>query len=337
MPFFLKTLVKTIFQLLLFTIVNQELVAMEVINNSQKKRDLDFSFSAFSPVQFCSWKEAEDTVTTEKKDQEIRKAEEKFILPILYNERSIDFQVNSEITYRSHRHFVKNESKKIFFQAWQLENELQKLTRQTDSLRKSYSGATNEQKEAMAANILNMEKRTIELNQEIPALYQNARNEENLYWKSVSEKEISSFQAKIKQYNDSVEQVKSKIHEQTLAKSISVSDTLYLEKEQTKTTESKPEASTEIAYKIQISAHKGKIPDTANKLIKKLSAIRKVENYMDDKGVKVYTTGNVRNYNEALTLQSQVKQEGVKNPIIAAYLKGKRIPVAEARKLNNEL
>jgi len=34
---------------------------------------------------------------------------------------------------------------------------------------------------------------------------------------------------------------------------------------------------------------------------------------------------------------SQVKQEGIKTAVINAYQNGKKIPVMEARKLNNEL
>jgi len=92
-----------------------------------------------------------------------------------------------------------------------------------------------------------------------------------------------------------------------------------------------------IIYKIQIGAYKGKIPESANKLIKKISMIRKVENYIDDKGLKIYTTGNLRLFSEAVTMLSQVKQEGIKTAVINAYQNGKKITVMEARKLNHEL
>jgi hypothetical protein len=337
MPFLLKTFIKTNLLLLLFTLVNIELLASIMVNNYQIRNNFDITCSTISPEAISSFIEPGDTITKVKNDTQTTKAEEEFVIPNSLIGRRIDFQVNSDITYLSFRHFVKNESKKVFFQAWLLEKELHKLTRKTDSLRKTYANATSEQKEAMSTNILKMERRTIDLNNEIPVLYQKARNEENQYWKSVSEKEIASFQEKVKSFSDSIDQSNRKINEQTLTKNEPLTDTLYLEKEQTKTTVSKPETSSEIAYKIQIGAYKGKIPEPANKLIKKLSVIRKVENYLDNKGVKVFTTGNLRNYNEAIILQSQVKQEGVKNPIIAAYLKGKRITVAEARKLNNEL
>ena len=337
MLFVLKTIIKTNLLLLLFAMVNNELLAFEVVLKNQNKNDIHLSCSTISPEIISSFEIAEDTITTVKKDSQTISNEGEFIIPISLSGKIIDFQVNSDITYRSFRHFIKNESKKIFFQAWLLDNELQKLSVKTDSLRKLYSKASNEQKDAMTAYLLKMENRTIELNTKIPVLYQNARDIENQYWNSVSENEIAGFREKVKLFSDSLEQVNRKIQEQILSKNGSMADTLYLEKAQINNTAPKPEPVSEIVYKIQIAAYKGKIPDLANKLIKKLSTIRKVENYVDDKGVKVYTTGNLRNYNEALTLQSQVKQEGVKNPVIAAYLKGKRITVAEARKLNNEL
>jgi len=337
MLFVLKTIIKTTLLLLLFAMVNNELLAFEVFHMHQNRNDIDLSIGTISQEILSICVITKDTITPIKNDSQTIRTEDVFIIPNSLSRKIIYFQVNSDITYRSFHHFVKNESKKIFFQAWLLEKELDKLSVKTDSLRKTYSMATNEQKDAMTAYLLKMENRTIELNTEIPILYENARIEENKYWMSISVNEIAGFKEKLKQFSDSIEQVNQKILEQTLPKNRIVSDTLYLEKEQSKSNASKPEIGSEIVYKIQIGAYKGKMPEPANKLIKKLSAIRKVESYLDDKGVKVYTTGNLRNYNEALTLQSQVKQEGVKSPIIAAYLKGKRITVPEAKKLNNEL
>jgi len=120
-------------------------------------------------------------------------------------------------------------------------------------------------------------------------------------------------------------------------KTQSIPDTLLIVQESTPVKEVKSEAVSDIIYKIQIAAYKVKLPESANAMIKKLSALRKVENFTDDKGVKIYTTGNLKTYQEAVTLQAQVKQEGVKNPIIIAFQKGKKITVEEAKKVNNEL
>jgi hypothetical protein len=68
----------------------------------------------------------------------------------------------------------------------------------------------------------------------------------------------------------------------------------------------------------------------------KISVIRKVENYTDDKGVVVYTTGNLTNYDDAVLMQNQIRQEGIKDPIIAVYLNGKRITLEQAKELEKE-
>jgi hypothetical protein len=333
---FLKTVIKTSFLLLLFILTNKELLANEGNRSNQFHIDMVISSATTLSDFFLTQVKSGDTITTKNNEVQTIKPEESFVIPESLAGTIFNFQVNSDITYRSFNHFIKSSAKKTFFQAFLKEKELAKLASQTDSLRKIYSGSANEQKEAIAAVILKNEQKAIDLNQEIPVLYQNARSEEDLYWKSVSANEISKFQEKVKLFGDSINLANKKIQEQS--NGLSNIDTLILVTEAAKAAEVKPEVSTtEIVYKIQIGAYKGKVPDLANKLIKKLSSIRKVENYVDDKGVKVFTTGNVKTYAEALTLQSQVKQEGVKTPIIAAYQKGKRITVAEAKKLNNEL
>ena len=252
-----------------------------------------------------------------------------FFIPENARKEPIRFQVNSAVSYLSFSHFVKNESKKIFYSAWLKEKEVGKLSAQTDSLRKSYANSSDDQKEKISTRILKAEQHLMALNEEIPALYEKVRNEENQYWQSASADEKAKFQEKIKLYQDSIQQATVALNKQTLP------DTITYYK-----AESKPVATAEpvsaVIYKIQVGAYKGKLPETAAKSMKKLSMLRKVENYKDEKGVTVYTTGSLKTYQEAVTMQSQVKLEGIKNASIAAYNNGKRITLDEARKITNE-
>lgn len=279
-------------------------------------------FAGTSPI--CLFQN--DTITTIK--PAINQADV-FILPENLSKETIDFQINSEITYLRFSHFVKAESKKIFYTAWQKEKEVGKLSAKTDSLRKLYANSSDDQKEKISTLILKDEQQLLTLNEEIPVLYDQVRNMENQYWQSASAAEKTKFQEKIKLYKDSVQLANA-----ALNKRMQVDTFTYYK------AETKPIASTEpvsaITYKIQVGAYKGKLPDTAAKSIKKLSLLRKVENYKDEKGITVYTTGILKRYQEALTLQSQVKLEGIKNATIAAYNNGKRITLEEALKLNNE-
>ncbi len=281
---------------------------------------------------YYSW---EDTITGGKSDtiKVVELQKEEFKIPDRLAKTLINFWINSSVSYLNFDHFKKNEAKKMFFQAWLKEKELQRLSIETDNLRKAYSNAASWQKEEIAALILSAEEKSTNLGQGIPLLFEKAREEEDRYWQSATAVEMDAFQEKIRLYKDSILQ----ISEIKTAKEATVSDTIVFYKSAPPIIENKTEVTGGVFYKIQIGAYKGKIPDSANKLIKKFSLIRNVENYVDDKGVKIFTTGNLRLYNEAVTMQNQVKQEGIKNAIIVAYQNRKRITVNEGRKLNNEL
>ena len=253
-----------------------------------------------------------------------------FVIPENARKASINFQVNSEISYFSFSHFIKDESKKTFYLAWLKEKEVGKLSAQTDSLRKSYADSSNDQKEKISTLILKAEQRQLALNEEIPTLYEKVRYDENQYWQSASADEKVKFQEKINLYRDSLQQESVLLKKQTLPDTIT-----YISR-----TEKKAVANTEpvsaIIYKIQVGAYKGKMPETAAKSMKKLAMLRKVESYKDEKGITIYTTGSLKHYQDALTMQGQVKLEGIKNATIAAYNNEKKITLDEARKLNNE-
>lgn len=264
------------------------------------------------------------------------KAEE-FSIPAGLAAKTFDFQVNSAISYLSFSHFSSNESKKRFFQAWLKEKELSRLTAQTDSLRNVYSDASGRERDELAREILKNENQVIALNQEIPELYLDVRDREIRYWKSVPEEEIERFQKKISLFKDSLERTNKKRSETAQNQETAGRDTITRYVTIPKAPEVKDVPDSGIIYKIQIGAYKGKIPEPANKLIKKLSVIRKIENYVDGKGVRIYTTGNLKLWSEAIIMQNQVRQEGVKNALVTAYQNGKRITVNEARKINGEL
>lgn len=283
--------------------------------------DLNTSLLKFSFELRLEYSAEIDTIKVNEIQNEL------FIIPKRLEKAQINFRINSDISYLSFDHFIRNEAMKMFFQAWLKEKELAGLSIQTDSLRHAYIAAESEKKEEISSLILQSEKKSIQLNQEIPALYEKARNEEDSYWRSASGAEIIRFQEKIKEYADSLYLIATTKTEQKSAINPEVKDTIVLYSPAPLAAEIKAEDPSAIVYKIQIGAFKGKIPDTANKLITKLSMIRKIDKHIDSKGVTIYTTGNLKSYQEAITLQNQIKQEGAKNPTITAYQDGKKIAI----------
>ncbi len=316
----LKQSIKTTFILLLFMLGGTNLNAGTLPFYKSQGTHLNTIALKFPLESHLKYSAENDTIKVNEIQNEL------FTIPKRLEKTEISFRINSDINYLSFDHFIRNVAKKMFFQAWLKEKELARLSVQTDSLRHAYSAAESEKKEEISSLILQSEKKSIQLNQEIPALYENARNEEDSYWRSASGTEINRFQEKIKEYADSLQQIATK-DEQKSAINPEVKDTIVLYSPAPQVAEIKAEDPMGIVYKIQIGAFKGKIPDTANKLITKLSMIRKIDKHIDSKGVTIYTTGNLKSYQEAAILQNQIKQEGAKNPTITAYQDGKKIAI----------
>jgi len=247
----------------------------------------------------------------------------------------ISFNITPEIQYLSLRHFQNNDSRIAFEDARKKEAELAETAAKTDSLRKIYSKAPLVERETIAEQILKNEEKSIGLNQEIAQLYQFAHEKEDQFWREQSPDKRKEFQRMIVAYSDSVVKARQ-LSEYQKSANVKIDTALFLSASTQK--QAPVEAQTNaVIYKIQIGAYKGKLPETPAKMIKKLSMLRKVDTYLDEKGFTIYSTGNLKTHQEAVTLQSQVKQEGVKNPIVTAYYQGKKITVEEAKKINKEL
>jgi hypothetical protein len=86
-------------------------------------------------------------------------------------------------------------------------------------------------------------------------------------------------------------------------------------------------------YKIQIGAYSRSVPAHRQRLYNKLSMIRRIENYTDENGVVVYTTGNLTSMEDAEKMRHQVRQEGIQDAIVVPYFNGKRITLEQVKKM----
>ncbi|WP_372936522.1 SPOR domain-containing protein, partial [Mariniphaga sediminis] len=104
----------------------------------------------------------------------------------------------------------------------------------------------------------------------------------------------------------------------------------------TNQTTSKQQKSEGLVYKVQIGAYSRGVPSYRQRLYKKLSLIRKIENYTDENGVVVYTTGNLTNLDDGEKMKEQVRQEGIEDAVVVPYFNGKRITLEQAKKIEAE-
>ena len=83
-----------------------------------------------------------------------------------------------------------------------------------------------------------------------------------------------------------------------------------------------------IVFKVQIGSFpKGKLTPAFKTRYAKLSQIRKIDKYTDEKKYDIYTIGNFTDYNDATLLKNQLIMEGVKGAFLAAFKNGERVPV----------
>ncbi|WP_372774371.1 tetratricopeptide repeat protein [Mangrovibacterium sp.] len=248
-----------------------------------------------------------------------------------YSDSLISFPVNAEITYWKVSQFKSAEARQNFIDARLLESTLKTQLQNSKQLREKYDEADDLEKARLAESILNLEQQTYNLSREITQKDQAAHETEANYWQAADLKEISEFKATVRHQKDSLanasKQAQVEAEQQAQLIIVEATDSLAMDSLQT---ESLPVD--EITYRIQIGAYRDTPPEWAQRLFKKLSVLRRIDQYKDDNGVTVYTVGEIKNYEDAQQMLKQIKLEGVSNAIIAAYKNKERISLNEARK-----
>lgn len=260
--------------------------------------------------------------------------EKKLEIPESLKDTIINFQVNSSVKYLKASQFRNSESLNAFIKAWQGEQELQVLLQKSNRLRAVYDSVSVDQKASIADQILKLEKGQYAKHQSINQNYAQARAMENQYWQQADPGSVKAFADRIQFMEDSIRQAKkaARIKKLEAEKPLVLPDSLA----RTLAPQEPITPDNDVTYKIQIGAYSKTPPDWVQRLFKKLSVIRKIDQYTDDRGVTVYTVGELKSYQDALQMQSQVRMEGVKDAFIAAYKNGERISVKEARKITEE-
>ena len=250
--------------------------------------------------------------------------------------KTISFIVNSEITYTNTNQFRTTDGK-AFFEKWRKQkNALDSIIHKTDALREKYAKAkTRFEKNSVGQQILENEKSLYKLKDDVAELQSSAQLTENNYWQNASPEEVATFFEEQKQEEQKAmlpDTTTGNISETDTTESVNPAVLLSDSDESVVTEES---GSNNLVYKIQLGTYR-KLPNYVKKLYKKLSLFREIDTYTDEKGVVVYTTGNLSNYDDALKMQNQVKQEGVEDAKIVPYFKGKRITLKEAKELEEK-
>jgi tetratricopeptide (TPR) repeat protein len=242
----------------------------------------------------------------------------------------IRFQVNSEIEYLKPEHFRNPEALSFFNEGLTLQQKLERTLSESDSLRGVYRKMETG-REVIAERILALERESMTLKNQKDQLFNKARELEQIFWSNANEVETAKFREEIISLKQQLTN-KKKEPEPAAEQNVNIQETEIIQqvdppvvKKEIQSDENK------IVYKIQIGSSNRKLPESTARLYKKLSMLRTIEHFKDNRGYTIYTTGNLSNFDDAIKMQGQVRQEGIKDAFIVAYKNGKRIPVNEAR------
>lgn len=295
--------------------------------------------------------EPENTQQVEFEAEPIEK--ETLEIPAGLSDSIFNFNVIGDILYHQLSQFKTTEGKTSFMKGIINSRQLDQSMNKVNLLRKQYQNAgSEEQKKEIAQKVIDLELENIKLKSVRDQAYSEARRHEMSYWNHAQNDE----KIQLKNENDSiVASLRTKNEPIQTEETISAEnneeltpDTLAVENEQTATAateenipeETAPaavappaESENDIRYKVQIGAYSKGLPEYIDRLYKKLSVLRKIDNYTDDRGIVVYTIGNVDNFEDAVKLQNQIRQEGVKDAFVVAYNNRKRITLSEAREI----
>ncbi|WP_321346237.1 SPOR domain-containing protein [uncultured Draconibacterium sp.] len=244
----------------------------------------------------------------------------------------INFVVTPEITYPDTSFFKTPMGLKYYDEGKSKQNELEQTINETDKLRKQYASTNSySERQSLGEVILTKESSIFELREISEELLLKAQQEEAGYWQNASFNEKEELKKEVQDYLDAVSAMSAPEKPDTIilvTPSVApVQRTISHESEETED---------ELIYKIQIGAYSRGLPAYVKRLFDKLSYIRKIENYTDEKGIVVYTTGNLTNFEDALRMQEQVRREGIEDAYVVPYFNGKRITLSEAKEIEND-
>jgi tetratricopeptide (TPR) repeat protein len=246
----------------------------------------------------------------------------------------IEFQVSNQVTYLFTSQFKTDEGKQLFEQGQALKRSLDEKINELNRLREAYKNERNpETKAELGKKILTLETDSYSLKDEISRKFAAARKVENQYWSSAGSIAIYNFQIENEKIKSVLKGKKSNQQPTALEKDSIVILPLAVSEIYESQSTGVNQTSGKLVYKIQIGAYSRGIPAYRQRLFDKLSLIRKIDNYTDENGVVVYTTGNLTSLEDAEKMLNQVRQEGIEDAIIAPYFNEKRITLEQAKKI----
>lgn len=255
---------------------------------------------------------------------------------------TFSFYLNSNIHYQHVSQFRTEEGLAQYIEGWKQEQNLKRILAQTDSLRKIYDNIFfDEEREKVAQQLLDNEMQVMNNCQLPEASYVKAREAELNWWKTAPREEFQKFSEESSQLASFIESLRPKpvpptppVIETLPTDSASIrNDSLSVRPTPAPVA---PQTESTVIYKVQIGTFTKTVPPQTQKKFDKLAVLRRIDQTTDEKGTLIFSVGELNRFNDAVNLQNQIRQEGIKDAFVVSYLNGKRIPLNEAKKISEK-
>jgi hypothetical protein len=252
------------------------------------------------------------------------------------------FYLNSNIHYQHVSQFRTEEGLAQYIEGWKQEQNLKRILAQTDSLRKIYDNIFfDEEREKVAQQLLDNEMQVMNNSQLPEASYVKAREAELNWWKTAPREEFQKFSEESSQLASFIESLRPKpvpppppVIETLPTDSASIrNDSLAVRPTPAPVA---PQTESTVIYKVQIGTFTKTVPPQTQKKFDKLAVLRRIDQTTDEKGTLIFSVGELNHFNDAVNMQNQIRQEGIKDAFVVSYLNGKRIPLNEAKKISEK-
>lgn len=252
----------------------------------------------------------------------------------------ISFRINPQVTYLTEDFFQVTEAWEAWQSGHEKEREMERIMASMEKMRSNYQNTSDAgTRTQLSEQIIRSERDILRLKSETDLLYQKSRQLEQQFWSNASQSAFNTYL----QAHDSLLRLEEKMKQRP---SVSIPDLELLlaenegmapgEEDSEEGERERAPASDEVIYKVQLGSFTSAVPARTKALFDKISKIRTIETFTAEDGATVYTTGQMKTFEDALALQNQVRLEGIKDAFVIAILNEKRISLPEAKKITQE-
>ncbi len=267
-----------------------------------------------------------------------------FLIPEELKKVWFNLQINDVLVYHTMDDFRSEAGKVLFTKAWVLTGQNDSIVSVTDSLRNEHEKTVRvSTRLELVQQIVEKEQTSYQLLRDREKLLEQARAKESSWWEKAGTAAVNEFKIELQKKEEARNAMLQQVVKTEEAKVLTVVNEVppqaeYINAPTVPAQVVKVSDSAEkIVYKVQIGSFKNGVQtQTFKNLYTKLSKLRKIDQYTDEKKYEIFTVGSFNNYRDVQVLKDQLILEGAKGAFILAFKDGVKIPVKDALKLTGE-